>query len=134
TTNNPDLSSGIYVYRSTGNDGASWNFTGRPVVQNLDMAGATLVDKEYIAMDTTAGPFKDRIYVTWTWYMADGSASLYEAYSNDYGAHFSDPVLVNNPSTLCPNGATGANRCDLTSFSQPFVGPDGALYVVYANY
>jgi hypothetical protein len=134
TTNNPDLSSGIYVYRSTGNDGASWHFTGRPVVENSDMSGATLVDKEYIAVDTTDGPFKDRIYVTWTWYLADGSASLYEAYSNDYGEHFSAPVLVNNSSTLCPNGVTGANKCDLTSFSQPFVGGDGALYVVYANY
>ena len=29
--------------------------------------------------------------------------------------------------------STGANTCDLTSFSQPFVGPDGALYVVYIN-
>jgi len=134
TTNNPDLSSGIYVYRSTGNDGGSWNFTGRPVVENFDLSGATLVDKEYIAADTTNGPFRDRIYVTWTWYKADGSASLYEAYSSDYGEHFSTPVLVTNSSTLCPSGATAPNICDLTSFSQPFVGPDGALYVVYANY
>ena len=92
TTNNPDASSGIYVYRSTGNDGASWNFTGRPVVENFDMAGASLVDKEYIAVDTTDGPFRDRVYVTWTWYKADGSASLYEAYSTDYGEHFSAPI------------------------------------------
>ena len=29
---NPDLSSAFFVFRSTGNDGASWNFPARPVV------------------------------------------------------------------------------------------------------
>src|SRR5204863_5550983 len=38
-TSSSDISSGIYVYRSTQNHGASWNFPGRPVVQAEDVAG-----------------------------------------------------------------------------------------------
>src|SRR4051812_23604162 len=33
TTPNPDSSSAFYVFRSTQNNGASWNFTGRPVAE-----------------------------------------------------------------------------------------------------
>ena len=40
TTPNPDQSSAFYVYRSTGNSGASWNFPARPVVRAHDVAGA----------------------------------------------------------------------------------------------
>jgi hypothetical protein len=32
-TNNPDASSAFYVFRSTGDAGASWNFTGHPVTE-----------------------------------------------------------------------------------------------------
>ena len=35
TTNNPDQSSAVYVFRSTGDGGASWNFTGRPAVETF---------------------------------------------------------------------------------------------------
>ena len=67
TSNNPDLSSAIYVFRSTGNGGASFNFPARPVVELNDVAGSgcCLLDKPYMAIDNTAGsPFQDRIYVT----------------------------------------------------------------------
>ena len=36
---NPDLSSAFYVFRSTGNGGASWNFPARPVAEHNDVAG-----------------------------------------------------------------------------------------------
>ena len=39
-TEDPDQSSSFYVYRSTGTNGASWNFTGRPVAEHNDVAGA----------------------------------------------------------------------------------------------
>ena len=39
TTPNPDLSSAFFVFRSTGNDGASWNFPARPVVRARDVDG-----------------------------------------------------------------------------------------------
>jgi hypothetical protein len=134
-TNNPDVSSGIYVYRSTSVNGASWNFPGRPVVQQSTTNGAVLLDKPYLTVDNHRGsPFRDRVYVTWTWYKSDGTAAIYEAWSNDYGESFSSPVLVSGTSKLCPRGILAANSCDNDQYSQPFTAPDGTLYVVFSNF
>lgn len=139
TTSNLDQSSGVYVFRSTGNGGASWNFPGRPVVQQASSTVVPLLDKPYMTVDNHIGsPFQDRVYVTWTLFAADGTAYLYEAHSSDYGETFSSPVLVStSSSTLCsvtyglptPNG-----DCNENQFSDPFTGPDGALYVAFDNY
>jgi hypothetical protein len=137
-SNDPDQSSGIYLFRSTGNNGASWNFPGRPVVEQFDTSGATLIDKPLMMVDNTAGsPFQDRIYVTWTFYAADGTAYIYGSYSSDYGETFSAPVVVSIDSALCPNTygvPTPNGRCNENQFSQPFTAPDGTLYVVWANF
>jgi hypothetical protein len=67
TTNNPDLSSAVYVFRSTGDGGASWNFTGHPAVETFNSNPAVLTDKPYMTIDNNPNsPFRDRIYVTWT--------------------------------------------------------------------
>ncbi|MEO8687627.1 MAG: exo-alpha-sialidase [Solirubrobacteraceae bacterium] len=140
TSNNPDLSSAFYVFRSTQSRGASWNFPARPVVEFNDVAGngEVLLDKQLMTIDTTKGsPFQDRIYVTWTLFDADGTSYLFGAYSRDYGEHFSTPKLVSRDSALCSNPIgvpTPKGRCNTNQFSQPFTGPDGALYVVWANY
>ena len=136
-----DLSSAFFVFRSTGNGGASWNFTGRPVVVSPDPGTGTapFEDKEYLAVDNNVGsPYQDRIYVTWTEFTADGTAYIYEEHSNDYGESFSAPVLVSgdNP-TLCDQTyglPTFNGSCNENQFSDPFVGPDGALYVAWANF
>jgi hypothetical protein len=139
---NVDLSSAVYVYRSTGNFGASWNFPGRPVVVFQDVLGngLGLEDKPYMTIDNHVGsPFQDRIYVTWTFFDFDtGSGYIFEAYSADYGEHFSAPVLVSiNAPQLCTNtfgAGTEHGSCNENQFSQPFTGPDGALYVAFDNY
>ena len=140
-TPNPDLSSAFFVFRSTGNNGASWNFPGRPVAQSPDPKGtgsADFLDKQLMAVDNHVGsPFQDRIYVSWTTFTADGTAYIYEAYSKDYGEHFSAPVLVSSDSALCtltyglptPNG-----NCNENQFSDPVTGSDGALYVSFNNF
>ncbi len=140
-TNNPDLSSAVYVFRSTGNFGASWNFPGRPAIETYTTNPAVLNDKPYMTVDNHVGsPFQDRIYTTWTVFAADGTAYIYEVHSSDYGQTFSSPVLVSSDSSLCtytfadlgisaPNG-----RCNENQFSDPFTGPDGALYVAYDNF
>ncbi len=137
-TNNPDLSSAFYVFRSTANGGASWNFPGRPVVEEFTSNPAVLLDKPYMAIDDNVGsPFQDRIYVTYTGFAADGTGYIFESHSNDYGESFSAPVLVSADSSLCPNNfglPTPNGRCNENQFSDPFVGPDGALYVAYDNY
>jgi hypothetical protein len=140
TSNNPDRSSAFYVFRSTGSGGASWNFPARPVVENNDVAGsgASLLDKQYLTIDNHVGsPFQDRLYVTWTFFAADGTSYIYEAYSRDHGESFSSPKLVSTDSALCPNAQgfpTPQGRCNTNQFSQPFTGPDGALYVLWDNF
>jgi hypothetical protein len=144
TTNNPDESSAIYVFRSTGNNGASWNFPGRPVVQTFEANGTysngiVLLDKPLMTVDNMRGsPFQDRIYVTWTDFATDGSAYIYSAHSADYGETFSTPVVVSgNNSVLCTTtfgAGTAQGNCNENQYSQPFTGSDGMLYVVWANF
>ena len=138
-TNNPDLSSAVYVFRSTGDAGASWNFTGHPAVETFNSNPAVLTDKPYMTVDNNPNsPFRDRIYVTWTQYAADGTAYIEEVHSDDYGQTFSSPVVVSTTSaTLCTNlgsAPTPQGTCNNNQYSDPFTGPDGALYVAYANY
>jgi hypothetical protein len=135
-----DQSSAFYLFRSTGNNGASWNFTGRPVTEYNDVAGtgAVLEDKELMTVDNHVGsPFQDRIYVSWTEFAADGTAYIWEAYSSDYGEHFSNRHIVSGDTALCDQSyglATPQGRCNENQYSQPFTGPDGALYVVWSNF
>jgi hypothetical protein len=140
TSPNPDQSSGFYVFRSTQNNGASWNFPGRAVTAFSDTVGlgTTLEDKQLMTVDNHVGSrFQDRVYVTWTEFAADGSAYIWEAYSADYGETFSNRVLVSKNSPLCVNNyglGTPQGNCNENQFSQPFTAPDGTLYVVWANF
>ncbi len=137
---NPDQSSGFFVYRSTGTNGASFNFPGRAVATLNDTAGAgnALLDKQLMTIDNhKSSRYADRIYVSWTTFAADGTGYIYEAYSSDYGETFSAPVLVSSDSKRCGNTfglPTPQGRCNQNQFSQPFTAPDGTLYVVYANF
>jgi hypothetical protein len=139
-TNDPDQSSAFYVYRSTGTGGASFNFPGRPVAEHADLAGAGdfLLDKQLMTVDHyVASPFRDRVYVTWTTFDADGTSYIFGAHSADYGETFSAPVLISGNSALCSNTfgiPTPRGACNVNQFSDPAVGPDGALYVVWANF
>jgi hypothetical protein len=138
-TNNPDLSSSVYVFRSTGDAGASWNFTGHAAVETFNANPAVLTDKPYMTIDNNpSSKFRDRIYVTWTQFAADGSAYIYEVHSNDYGQSFSTPVVVSTTSaSLCTNPGTAGTpqgTCNNNQFSDPFTAPDGTLYVAFANF
>jgi hypothetical protein len=141
TTNNPDQSSAVYVFRSTGSGGASWNFPGRPAVETNvtgSSSGLPLNDKPYMTVDNhVSSPFRDRVYITWTLFTPDGTGYLYEVHSSDYGQTFSSPVLVSTTSPLCSNTLglpTPHGTCNQNQFSDPFTAPDGTLYVTYANF
>jgi hypothetical protein len=140
TTPVADASSAIYLYRSTGNAGASWNFPGRAVVENPDVTGTSgvLEDKELLAVDNhRRSPFRDRVYVTWTEFAADGTAYIWSRASADYGESFGPRVLVSGASPACTNTfelPTPNGPCNENQFSQPFVGPDGTLYVAWSNF
>ena len=138
---NRDVSSALLIFRSQ-NHGASWNFPGRYVRVSADVTGSNVqpfLDKQLLTVDNTTGsPFQDRVYVTWTEFAADGTAYIYEAYSADYGEHFSTPRVVSaNAPVLCANTyglPTPQGSCNENQFSQPFTGSDGSLYVVFANF
>jgi hypothetical protein len=135
-TNNPDLSSAMLVFRSTANNGGSWNFPGRYVAFANDLAatGALFEDKQLMTVDNhVASPFQDRVYVTWTEFTAT-TAYIYGSYSNDYGETFSQPKLVSAASSLCSFPISKNGGCDNNQFSQPFTAPDGTLHVVWSNY
>jgi hypothetical protein len=158
TSSNPDLSSALIVFRSTGNGGASYTFPARVVTEEPDVKGAgtaPFLDKQLLTVDNHVGsPFRDRVYVTWTTFAPDGSAYIYESHSADYAETWSKPVRVSaaNPG-LCKvssdkggdpdaNGggdaadepAPAPGECYANQYSQPFTGPDGALYVVWSNF
>ena len=150
-TGDPDFSNGLYVFRSTQNFGASFNFPARPVFENSTRSGLPIADKQLMTIDNNSNicpgslanpgskctPFQDRIYVTWTQFALDGTAYIYESYSSDYGEHFGLPHLVSGNSSFCPNTfgvPTPNGNCNENQFSQPFVGPDGVLYVVWDNF
>jgi hypothetical protein len=137
---NPDQSSAFVLFRSTQNDGASWNFPGRYTTVFFDPNGTSgvLEDKALMTVDNNVhSPYRDRIYVTWTEFAADGSAYIYEVHSDDYGEKFSNRTVVSKDSALCTNtfgAATPNGACNENQFSDPFVGPDGSLYVAYNNF
>ncbi|GAC1327503.1 MAG: sialidase family protein [Chloroflexota bacterium] len=140
-SNNKDQSSALLVFRSTGNDGASWNFPGRYVTAIDNTVGnpAVLEDKQLMTVDNHPGsPFQDRVYVTWTEFAADGTAYIWAAYSADYGETFSDRHLVSvNSPAYCTNTygvPAPEGSCNANQFSQPFTSPDGTLYVVFNNF
>jgi hypothetical protein len=148
TTPNADVSSAFLVFRSTQNKGASWNFPGRYArasagVTDAQATANPFLDKQLLTVDNNAGsPFRDRVYVSWTEFAANGSAFIYETYSKDYGETFSPPHLVSVNTPLCNNtygaGVTAitgeTSNCNENQFSQPFTGSDGALYIGYNNY
>jgi hypothetical protein len=137
---NPDQSSAFYVYRATDNGGASYNFPGRAVRENNDGAGLgdVLLDKQWLTVDNhTTSPYRDRVYVTWTEFAADGTGYIYESFSKDYGETFSAPALVSRGGALCDQTyglPTPRGTCNENQFSVPFVASDGTLYVTYNNY
>jgi hypothetical protein len=137
---NPDQSSTFVLFRATQNGGASWNFPGRYSVPFLFAPQGTgaLQDKALMAIDDNVNsPFRDRIYVTWTAFATDGTAYIYEVHSNNYGESFSSPVLVSASTPTCTNSfgvTTNPSTCNENQFSDPFVGKDGNLYVVWDNF
>ena len=77
--------------------------------------------------DNARSPYRDRIYVTWTAFAADGTAYIYEVHSSDYGETFSSPVLVSASMPTCTNSfgvTTTPSTCNENQFSDPFIGPD----------
>ena len=108
------------TFNAAGN--LSW---GAPTFINPTTSPAIFNDKEWIAVDShVSSPFRDRVYVTWTRFVSNGSTGRYIqspiafAYSSNGGATFSSPVMISG------NAHYGQG-------SHPVVGPDGTVYVFW---
>jgi hypothetical protein len=92
-------------------------------------------DKELMTADAhRSSPKRDNVYMTWTRFQPPPRYELspiYFSQSTNGGADWSAPVEISGSSgTLCPapNGV-----CNNDQGSDPVVGPDGTIYVAFAN-
>jgi hypothetical protein len=116
----PDPNTAVLHYRSE-NGGLTWE--GPFVVATTSDTIKTSYDKNWMTVDTNANsPFYGRIYVTWTDFRGGSSGSysgspLLLSYSDDEGETWSEPRRL--------------ARTRYAQGTQPVVGPDGTLYIVY---
>ncbi|HET9180374.1 MAG TPA: sialidase family protein [Terriglobia bacterium] len=116
---------GVFVRRSL-DGGMTWQRPAVPVVEHATKPGIPFEDKPYIVADNTKGPYAGNLYVGWTRFTLTQSEVLL-ARSEDDGATWSKPVRISTEAGL-PRDDNG----DVEGFSG-VVGPDGALYVVWAD-
>ena len=138
----PDFqqNSGIFVARSD-DGGKTWNATVA-VVTNVSSGGSRVnfEDKEYIDADRNpSSPHKDRVYITWTrFYQGNypgsstaGGGDIMLSHSDDGGQTWSSPIVLTAPGDLSGNGGTMTAGKSFVQGSEPRVGPDGSVYVVF---
>jgi hypothetical protein len=92
-----------------------------------------------MTVDTGANSrFRDRIYAAWVEYNPNFSADPVSfAWSSDAGATWHLTGAISGTSaSLCPVTFDGspAGTCNATQFPQPFVAPNGDVYVVFQNF
>jgi hypothetical protein len=132
--------SGLLLFRSL-DGGASWTFPGDAVAlsDGTGADGIGLLDKPYMSVDDyPRSPRRDRIYVAWAQFSPTFTASpIHFAWSGDSGATWHQTGAISGESpALCPINisAAAAGTCDANQFPQPFVAPNGDVYVVYQNF
>ena len=98
-----------------------------------------MLDKPYLAVDAAAtSPYRDRLYVAWIQFSTSLAAGhVFFAYSADHGQtwqHSGD--IAGTTAALCPANTSGApaGTCDANHYPQPFLAPDGTVYVVFQNF
>jgi len=90
-------------------------------------------DKELMTADAhQSSPKRDNVYMTWTKFNAAGHSPIYFSQSTDGGATWSPGVEISGSNaSLCIVPAVGP--CNDDQGSDPVVGPDGTVYVAFAN-
>jgi hypothetical protein len=90
-------------------------------------------DKELMTADSNASsPKRDNVYMTWTLFNAANHSPIQFSQSTDGGATWSPRVEISgvNPA-ICTVPVVGP--CNDDQGSNPVVGPDGTIYVAFAN-
>jgi hypothetical protein len=106
-------------------------------------AGPTIFnDKEFIVADQNfASPKANNVYATWTRFEElevepGGRSPIYFSQSTDGGATWSPGIEISGSAPVCTDFSgvpEDPNRCDQDQGSDPYVGPDGTLYVAFGN-
>lgn len=111
-TGNTSQPNGLFVYHSD-DGGVTWS---DPVAAVNNVQGV-FEDKELIACDRTGGAYDGNVYVSWTRFF---STQIYNVYSTDGGASFSEPLRVSDQGGV--------------QWPVPAVGADGTLYVAWCQF
>ncbi|MGA8183785.1 MAG: sialidase family protein [Terriglobia bacterium] len=116
---------GVFVRRSL-DGGKAWQQQAVPVIEHATEPGIPFEDKPYIVADNTHGPYAGNLYVGWTEFSLTQSVILISR-STDDGTTWSKPLRISTEAGL-PRDDNGA----VEGFTGA-VGPDGTLYVVWAD-
>jgi hypothetical protein len=103
---------------------------GTPVLLSGQFTGLTAnQDKEFMAIDTSGGPFNDRVYVAWTNFQdnSTGTSRILLARSTSNSPLAFAPTIAINP-------VADETTCLLNHGAMPAVGPNGEVYVVWARF
>jgi hypothetical protein len=90
-------------------------------------------DKELMTADAhVSSPKRDNVYMTWTKFNTAGHSPIFFSQSTNGGATWSAGIEISgsNPA-ICTVPAVGP--CNDDQGSDPVVGPDGTIYVAFAN-
>ena len=106
--------------------------TNNPGVVANDDGEVFANDKELMTADAHASsPKRDNVYMTWTRFTADNHSPIYFSQSTNGGATWSTPIVISGSNaSICP---LGGGPCNDDQGSDPVVGPDGTIYVAFAN-
>jgi hypothetical protein len=90
-------------------------------------------DKELMTADSHASsPKRDNVYMTWTLFNADNHSPINFSQSTDGAAHWSTRAEISGSNAaICTFPVAGP--CNDDQGSDPVVGPDGSIYVAFAN-
>ena len=116
---------GVFVRRSL-DGGKTWKQSPVPVIKHATKPGIPFEDKPYIVADNTQGPYAGSLYVGWTEFTLTQSVILFSRSADD-GATWSKPIRISTRAGL-PRDDNGAVEGFIGT-----VGPDGTLYVVWAD-
>ena len=138
---NSGASSVVVMKSNAGNGGAFYHspaagafqeYLDTPVGVVANDDGETFAnDKELLTVDQSpSSPKRDNVYMTWTRFNADDHSPIYFSQSTDGGGTWSDGTLISGSNAaICTPGPA----CEDDQGSDPVVGPDGTIYVVFAN-